>query len=140
MRCQSVIIHSQKQEEESLCHTTWHLHYSRFSHTLAAQEGKLFSALYWQGALHKGAKRPFEFVSYASYDHTLGQKHAFYPKIPKNLILEKCEFCEKWDFENVNFVKNQIFKMWILSKWNISKCDFFNVIFWINGKMTKWNS
>ena len=37
----------------------------------------------------------------------------------------KCEFCEKWDFENVNFVqkwdfeivnlmKSEIFKMWIL--------------------------
>ena len=26
----------------------------------------------------------------------------------------KCEFCEKWDFEIVIFVKNKILKMWIL--------------------------
>ena len=31
----------------------------------------------------------------------------------KNLMFEKCEFCEKWDFENVNFVENEIFEMWI---------------------------
>ena len=30
--------------------------------------------------------------------------------------LWKCEFCKKWDFENVNFVKNYTLKMWILSK------------------------
>ena len=30
--------------------------------------------------------------------------------------LWNCEFCEKWDVENVNFVKNEIFKLWILSK------------------------
>ena len=30
-----------------------------------------------------------------------------------NMIIEKCEFCEEWDFENVDFVKNDIFKMWI---------------------------
>ena len=33
------------------------------------------------------------------------------------MSLWKCEFCQKWDFENVNFVK----------KW-----DFENVNFWIN--------
>ena len=38
----------------------------------------------------------------------------------------KCEFCEKWDFENVNFVKNESLKMWILSKMIISKCEFFD--------------
>ena len=31
-------------------------------------------------------------------------------------MFEKREFCEKWDFENVNFVKSEILKMWILSK------------------------
>ena len=52
--------------------------------------------------------------------------------------LWKCEFCEKWDFENVNFVNNEIFKMWILWKmrlWNCEFCekwDFQNVNFWIN--------
>ena len=30
--------------------------------------------------------------------------------------LWKYEFCEKWDFENVNFVKNEILKTWILRK------------------------
>ena len=34
--------------------------------------------------------------------------------ITKNLMLEKCEFCENWDFEIVSFeivsfVKNEIF-------------------------------
>ena len=28
-------------------------------------------------------------------------------------MFEECEFCEKWDFELENFVKNKIFKMWI---------------------------
>ena len=28
-------------------------------------------------------------------------------------MFEKCEFCEKWDFKNVNSVKNEILKMWI---------------------------
>ena len=42
---------------------------------------------------------------------TLGQKRTFYPEITKNLMFEKCEFCEKCDFENVNSIKNAIFKM-----------------------------
>ena len=33
---------------------------------------------------------------------TLEQKPTFYPEIPKNLMCGKCEFCEKWDFENMN--------------------------------------
>ena len=36
--------------------------------------------------------------------------------ITKNLMFEKCEFCEKWYFKIVNFVKNEILKMWILWK------------------------
>ena len=50
----------------------------------------------------------------------------------------KCEFCEKWDFENVNFVKNVLLKLWILWKMWFSECefcknwDFQNVNFWIN--------
>ena len=39
-------------------------------------------------------------------------------------MLEKCEFCEKWDFENVNFVKIEILKMWILWKLRFWKCEF----------------
>ena len=38
--------------------------------------------------------------------------------------LWKCEFCEKWDFENVNFVKSEIFTMWTLWKVRFSQCDF----------------
>ena len=37
---------------------------------------------------------------------TLRQKLTFYPEITKNLMFEKCEFCE-----NVNFVKNETLKM-----------------------------
>ena len=45
-------------------------------------------------------------------------------------MFEKCEFCEKWDFEDVNFVKNVILKLWI---------------FWINwgfcpSVCEKWDS
>ena len=42
---------------------------------------------------------------------TLGQKPTFNPEITKNLMFEKCELCEKWDFENVNFEKSEILKM-----------------------------
>ena len=53
-------------------------------------------------------------------ESTLGQKPTFYPEITQNLMFEKCEFCEKWDFENLNFVKDDVLKMWI----------FWNMIFW----------
>ena len=50
--------------------------------------------------------------------------------------LWKCEFCEnrdfeivnfvkKWGLENVNFVKNETLKLWILGKLRFSKCDFW---------------
>ena len=42
--------------------------------------------------------------------HT-GAKPTFYPEITETLMFEKCEFCEKRDFENVNFLKNEILKM-----------------------------
>ena len=42
------------------------------------------------------------------------------------LRFQKCEFCEKWDFKNVNFVKNEISERWILYK-----LDFQCVNFWI---------
>ena len=38
----------------------------------------------------------------------------------------KCEFCVKWDSENVNFVKSEISKMWILWKVRLSKCEFLD--------------
>ena len=34
---------------------------------------------------------------------------------------QNCEFCEKWDFRSVNFVKNVISEMWILWKIEISE-------------------
>ena len=36
----------------------------------------------------------------------------------------KCEFFEKWDFENVIFLKNETLKMWILWKMRRWKCEF----------------
>ena len=39
-------------------------------------------------------------------------------------MFEKCEFCEKWDFENVNFVKIEISELWILWKIRLQKCEF----------------
>ena len=56
---------------------------------------------------------------------TLGQ-NPFYLEIPLILMFQKCEFCEKWDFENVNFVENDILKMWILWKmrhWKSELCE-----------------
>ena len=37
---------------------------------------------------------------------------------------QKCEFCEKCDFEIVNFVKNKFLKVWILWKLRFQKCEF----------------
>ena len=48
-----------------------------------------------------------------SKKRTLRQKPTFYPEITKILMFEKCEFCEKWDFE---IVRSEIFKMWIFWK------------------------
>ena len=51
------------------------------------------------------------------------------------VMFGKCEFCEKEYFENVNFMKNETLKMWILWKmrlWNCEFCqkwDLENVIF-----------
>ena len=36
----------------------------------------------------------------------------------------KCEYYEKWNFENVNFVKYEILKLWILWKMRLWKCEF----------------
>ena len=58
--------------------------------------------------------------------HT-GAKTIFCQEIIQNLMIEKCEFCEKQDFENVNFVKNETLKMRILSKKNeILKCEILD--------------
>ena len=39
-------------------------------------------------------------------------------------MFEKYEFCQKWGFENVNFAKNDILKMWILPKMRLWKWEF----------------
>ena len=39
---------------------------------------------------------------------------------------QTCEFCENWDFQNVNFVKIEISKMWILWKLGVLKYDFLD--------------
>ena len=39
----------------------------------------------------------------------------------EKMRLWQCEFCQKWGFENVNFVKNEILEMWILSN---TQCEF----------------
>ena len=46
----------------------------------------------------------------------------------------KCEFCPKWDFHNVNFVKNENLKMWITGKMRFSdfQMELGVVNFWIN--------
>ena len=65
---------------------------------------------------------------------TLEQKPTFYSEIPKNLMFEKCEFCEKWNFENVNFAKNpKNDKCKFCEKW-----DFENVNFVKNEISTLW--
>ena len=39
-------------------------------------------------------------------------------------MFQKCEFCQNWDFRNVNFSKNEILEMWILWKMRFQKCEF----------------
>ena len=58
----------------------------------------------------------------------------FHPEFPLILRFHKCEFCEKWEFTNVNFVENEISEMWILRKFRFQKGEFcknldFNVTF-----------
>ena len=47
------------------------------------------------------------------------------------MILKTCEFCEKWYFKIVNFVKNGIFRLWIFRNVNFVKIEFFEM--WIFG-------
>ena len=54
-----------------------------------------------------------------------------------NPKLWKCELCEKWDFENVNFVKNDILKMWILWKMRLWNCEFCEKIDFENVNFVK---
>ena len=57
---------------------------------------------------------------------------------PWKIRFSKCEFCQKWEFQNVNFVKNEIIKMWILRKlWFLRSQFCKNWIFgiWISRKL-----
>ena len=63
------------------------------------------------------------------------QKPTFYPEITKNLMFEKCEFCEKWVFENVNFVN--FVKKWDFEIVNFVKIEILKL--WILWKLRFWN-
>ena len=39
-------------------------------------------------------------------------------------MFEKCELCQKWDFQNVNFVKNEISKCEFWEKWDVQIVNF----------------
>ena len=77
---------------------------------------------------HTGIKINFLSKNYQEFD-------VWKMRILWKMRFQNCEFCEKWDFRNVNFVKNEISEMWIL--WNeiseiwilwkliFQKCEFF---------------
>ena len=73
-----------------------------------------------------------------------------------NTRFYKCEFCEKWDFknvnfgkkwgfDNVNFVKKETLKLWIWSKMTYWKCEFcekrdFEIVNLLKNEVLKmWN-
>ena len=55
---------------------------------------------------------------------------------------EKCEFCQKWDFKNVNFVRNETLKMWVLTKMRFQNCEFcqkweFEIVNFVKNEILK---
>ena len=58
---------------------------------------------------HTGAKTNFLSRNYEEFD--VGKMWILW-----KMRLWNCEFFEIWDFENVNFVKNEDLEMWILWK------------------------
>ena len=68
-------------------------------------------------AQHTGAKT--HFLSRNSLDFDNSKVWILW-----KLWFRKCEFCEKWDFINVNFVKIEILEMRILWKLRFQKCEF----------------
>ena len=82
---------------------------------------------------------PFQFkyiYTRTAAQRTLRQQPTFFPKNSLEFEFVKCEFCENWDFENVNFAKNEILwkkkivcnlKMSILWTLRFSKCDFWKI-------------
>ena len=114
----------------------------RFSSTLPST-----ITMFWKTLKNSRAKRVWfsHFEQYVINAHW-GKTQLFIPKFLRIRCLKnvncvkigfhKCEFCEQWYFGNVNFVKNNILKTWILFKNNtFEKCefcenwDFQNVIF-----------
>ena len=82
----------------------------------------------WNPLIRISFSIPFAILS-VSRHFTLGHKPTFCPE----LMFLKYEFCEKWDFENVNFVKNRL--------WNCEFCeiwDFYNVNFVNNEILKMW--
>ena len=87
-----------------------------------------------RGEEHTGAKTNFLSRNYLEFS-----------------VEKKCEFCEKWCSENVNFVKNvtfeivnfvtnEILKLWILWKMRFSKCEFCQKCdFWNCEFCEKWD-
>ena len=64
-----------------------------------------------------GQKTNFLFRNYQEFD-------AWKMWILWKLRLWKCELYDKWDFENVSFVKNGTLQLWILGKIRFWKCEF----------------
>ena len=62
--------------------------------------------------------------------------------VKKKLRFQKCEFCEKWDFRNVNFVKKRHFKnVNFCEKWEIENVNFLKnktLKMWILWKTRLW--
>ena len=109
----------------------------KWESTLVPQVRNTYSLCSWKstnGTNFWGTKIAILFVQLWSC-HTpkplahIGEKSTFYPEIPLILMFQKCEFCGKWDFRNVNFVKIGILEMWILWKMSFQKCDFWKMWF-----------
>ena len=80
------------------------------------------------------------FTSFAQEKSLIFSLHSNWIFAQKLGFLE-CEFCENWDFRNVNFInfmKNEVSHMWILWKLRFQKCEFCEKIeiseFWILWK------
>ena len=66
---------------------------------------------------HTGAKS--HFLSRNSLDFDISKIWILW-----ELRFQKCEFCEKWDYRKVNFVKNEISERWLLWKVRFYKREF----------------
>ena len=68
--------------------------------------------------------------------HTGAETH-FLSRNSLDLMFQKCEFCEKWDYRNVNFVKNEILERWIFVKIGIFNMWIHKMLlnFWPRSKI-----